>query len=219
MSAQQSRRLARLLHKMAAEFPTAMAAETRTAATLLRGVAARVRRTLDDDVYMPLYPRSILGNRASGAYQFLQRQFWSCYKLLANITLFTGLLSNSAIQQMALDGLLNRYILLALQNSDPGGDTVDKCKAIVGCLPKSWFAHLGADHTLPRLEPLCRLLAHVASSIDAQALGNKDMATRQETRDQMKQLMRMMVTVHAMDHALNVSNKMSLKELKNIVPD
>lgn len=71
-------------------------------------IVLRTRRTLDEDIFLPLYPKkyvgynknpwksqellaylhiyscflsSVMDNKNSGAYLFYQRQFWSCVKV------------------------------------------------------------------------------------------------------------------------------------------
>uniref|UniRef100_A0A4W3IBK0 GC-rich sequence DNA-binding factor 2 n=1 Tax=Callorhinchus milii TaxID=7868 RepID=A0A4W3IBK0_CALMI len=48
--------------------------------------------------------------------------------LLGNIFQWDGLLPEQVLQEVGLDKLLNRYILLALQMSLPGPDNIEKCK-------------------------------------------------------------------------------------------
>ena len=50
---------------------------------------------------------------------FFTRQFWQCFKMLRSMLLWQGIISDAALMEMSLDALLNRYIMLALQNS-PG---------------------------------------------------------------------------------------------------
>ena len=94
----------------------------------------------------------------SSKYTFYQRQFWSCVKvyfsllrsyppiitlpppplslfllplqLLGNITLWSGLLAPDTLQEMVLDGLLNRYLVMALQNSPPSHLAIAKTEAV-----------------------------------------------------------------------------------------
>jgi len=66
----------------------------------------------------------------STKYAFYQRQFWSCVKLLGNITLWSGLLAPDTLQEMVLDGLLNRYLVMSLQNSPPSHLAIAKSEAV-----------------------------------------------------------------------------------------
>ena len=61
---------------------------------------------------------------------FSQRQFWQCYKLLSNMLLWHGIISQAALIEMSLDALLNRYLMLALQNSPLTDDTLRRAHMV-----------------------------------------------------------------------------------------
>ncbi len=52
------------------------------------------------------------------------------FQLLGNILSWHGILSDRVLRELALDGLLNRYVMLGLINSPPGMETVQKCRAV-----------------------------------------------------------------------------------------
>ena len=52
------------------------------------------------------------------------------FQLLGNILAWHGILSDRVLRELALDGLLNRYVMLALMNSPPGMETVQKCAVV-----------------------------------------------------------------------------------------
>ena len=49
---------------------------------------------------------------------------------MGNILGWEGLVSSARLQEMAVDGLLNRYLLLALQHSHLYYDSLEKAKAV-----------------------------------------------------------------------------------------
>lgn len=49
---------------------------------------------------------------------------------MGNILKWEGLLSSARLQELAIDGLLNRYLLLALQHSHLYYDSLEKVKAV-----------------------------------------------------------------------------------------
>lgn len=49
---------------------------------------------------------------------------------MGNILKWEGLISSARLQEMAVDGLLNRYLLLALQHSHLYYDSLEKAKAV-----------------------------------------------------------------------------------------
>ena len=50
---------------------------------------------------------------------------------MGNILRWEGLISSARLQEMAVDGLLNRYLLLALQHSHLYYDSLEKAKAVI----------------------------------------------------------------------------------------
>ena len=51
-------------------------------------------------------------------------------QLMGHILRWEGLISSARLQEMAVDGLLNRYLLLALQHSHLYFDSLEKAKAV-----------------------------------------------------------------------------------------
>ncbi|XP_071801603.1 PAX3- and PAX7-binding protein 1-like isoform X2 [Asterias amurensis] len=210
MSTIQTNRLVSLIHKLVEDYPT-VTGDSKSTRDLLKALVDRMRRTLDEDVYMPLFPKDML-DKSVAASNFMQRQFWSSAKLLGNLLLWHGLISEVHLLELAIDGLLNRYMLLSLQNSDVNDESIFKCQRIAAKFPPQWFKELQGDQTIRQLEPFCRYLKHAADTMKKRsALGN-DMEKR-TTRTGVKVVLKILVTIHAMDHALSISEGFSLKEL------
>lgn len=51
-------------------------------------------------------------------------------QLLGNFLQWHGILSNKTLQELSIDGLLNRYILMAFQNSEYGDDSIKKAQSV-----------------------------------------------------------------------------------------
>uniref|UniRef100_A0A8C2XRW1 PAX3 and PAX7 binding protein 1 n=1 Tax=Cyclopterus lumpus TaxID=8103 RepID=A0A8C2XRW1_CYCLU len=178
LSNSQTAGLVGFIHRLMKGYPTVLHGDNRYTQELLKTIVFRTRRTLDEDVFLPLYPKSVLENKNGGPYLFYQRQFWSCVKLLGNILQWEGIFSSSCLKDLALDSTVNRYILSALQTTDTGADNVPKCQKVVECLPVQWFSGLKGQHTLPQLEPFCRYLTHMANSLYRSSLGGSDVDRR-----------------------------------------
>ena len=84
---------------------------------------------------------SLLENQLSGHVAFLNRQFWSAFKLYRNILSWHGILSDQIVGEMALGSLLNRYMTIALGVMCDPMDVTNKMKQIVNYLPKSWLCN------------------------------------------------------------------------------
>ncbi|XP_059542313.1 PAX3- and PAX7-binding protein 1 isoform X2 [Myotis daubentonii] len=127
-STTQTSRMVGITLKLVNGYPSVANAENKNTQVYLKALLLRMRRTLDDDVFMPLYPKNVLENKNSGPYLFFQRQFWSSVKLLGNFLQWYGIFSNKTLQELSIDGLLNRYILMAFQNSEYGDDSIKKAQ-------------------------------------------------------------------------------------------
>ena len=79
-----------------------------------------------------------LENPQSGHSLFLNRQFWSCFKLFKNVLSWHGLLSDKVLSDMALNSLLYRYLIIGLGVNPSPLDSVKKSKQIVNAIPSEW---------------------------------------------------------------------------------
>ncbi|XP_019729059.1 PAX3- and PAX7-binding protein 1 [Hippocampus comes] len=216
LSNSQTARLVGFIRRLMKGYPTVLHGDNQFTRELLRTVVLRVRRTLDEDVFQPLYPKNLLENKNGGPYLFYQRQFWSCVKLLGNILQWEGIISTSCLKDLALDSTLNRYILSALQTTEASEDNVHKSQKVVDCLPMQWFNGLKGQQTLPQLEPLCRYLVHLANSLNRSSLGASDVE-RRVTKDQVKEIVKMLVYMKAVDHIIAVAAEQGIKDIKSLL--
>ncbi|CAN9501364.1 unnamed protein product [Ophioblennius macclurei] len=216
LSSSQTARLVGFIHRLMKGYPTVLHGDNRYTQELLKTIVFRIRRTLDEDIFLPLYPKTVLDNKNSGPYLFYQRQFWTCVKLLDNILQFEGILSASCLRDLALDSSLNRYILSALQTTDTEEENVHKCQKIVECLPVQWFSALKGQQTLPQLEPFCRYLTHVANSLHRSSLGAPDVE-RRTSKEQVRDVVRMLGRMNALDHIIRVAAELGIKDIKPLL--
>lgn len=96
------------------------------------GRRCRISLTCSLLKYVLSSPNRQLENTSSLHLQFYQCQFWKAVKLFSSILLWHGILpgGDPSVMGLAVDGLLNRYLLLALQNLPPSVKTVDKVAAV-----------------------------------------------------------------------------------------
>ncbi|XP_013784934.1 PAX3- and PAX7-binding protein 1-like [Limulus polyphemus] len=81
LSTTQTLHLVTLTTRLLNDYPT-VSGSSKHLQTFLQKVVVRIRRTLDEDVFLPLYPKEILEHKgSSGALTFFQRQSWSCVKV------------------------------------------------------------------------------------------------------------------------------------------
>ncbi|XP_066555966.1 PAX3- and PAX7-binding protein 1 [Amia ocellicauda] len=216
LSSSQTAQMVAFMNRLVKGYPTVLHGENRNTQELLKTIVMRTRRTLDNDVFMPLYPKNVLENRNSGPYLFFQRQFWSCVKLLGNILQWHGILSNTSLKELAVDSIVNRYILSALQNTEPGEDSIEKSQSVISCFPRQWFTCLKGQQTIPQLENFCRYLKHVASTVYRVSLGGSDVDKR-NAREHIKEVVKLLGSINALDHVVAVASEHGIKDVKALL--
>jgi GC-rich sequence DNA-binding factor len=184
LSSSQTRKLTSLLRQLASDYPS-VSSEHRNTQSLFSSVLSRLRRATQDDVLIPLYTRAQVENSLSPHAVFYNQQFWSCVKLLGNITEWEGLVSPDALQELVLDGLLNKYLVLSLQTCPCSNLSVIKTGAIISRLPVTWLAD-GATVTRP-LQGLVIYLTHLAQQLLQASIGHPD-HLRLKTRSLVKEI-------------------------------
>ncbi|KAM6986286.1 PAX3- and PAX7-binding protein 1 [Aplochiton taeniatus] len=216
LSSGQTSLLVSFVQRLVKGYPTVMNGDNRNTQEFLKTVVLRARRTLDEDVFLPLYPKTVLDNKNGRPYLFFQRQFWSCVKLLRNLLQWDSVLSGPTLRELALDSTLNRYILSALQSTSTGEEAINKSLRVVDCFPAHWFQGLKGQQTLPQLEPFCRYLTHQASLLYRCSLGGSDL-DRRNAKEQIKEVVKLLGQLHALDHIIAVATEHGIKDIKPLL--
>ncbi|CAF2900493.1 unnamed protein product [Rotaria sp. Silwood2] len=227
LSLKQTTNLVKTIENIFQTYPT-MTDDSKNVQNLLKAIVDRLQRSLDDDIYIPLYPKEIIAlgssrtssnNSAIIATEFFFRQYWICVKLLGNITLWSQILSLKAILDLSIDGLLNRYILVALKNMDlTSNEMITRCLLLAKCFPiKQWFDNNKiilqnqlADTTLPALENFCLFLKQLAQEYSTQIFSANDKDIKMY-KENIRQIRVIFVHLHALDYALELTNKYEIK--------
>ncbi|KAA0703944.1 PAX3- and PAX7-binding protein 1 GC-rich sequence DNA-binding factor 1 [Triplophysa tibetana] len=216
LSSSQTSRLVAFMRRVIKDYPTVLHGDNRNTQELLRIIVMRIRRTLDDDIFVPLFPKNVMENKNSAPYLFAQRQFWSCVKLLGNILMWDGILSQTALKELAVDSTLNRYILSALQATDVTEECVEKCRKVVESFPILWFSSMKGQQTIPQLENFCRYIKHVASSVYRSCVAGTDVEKR-NGRENIKEMVRLLGRLNALDHVIEVASEHGIKDIKSLL--
>ncbi|XP_004473409.3 intron Large complex component GCFC2 isoform X2 [Dasypus novemcinctus] len=132
---------------------------------LLTSIVSRIKKAVEDDVFIPLYPKSVVEDKTSPHLKFQERQFWSGLKLFRNILLWNGLLPAETLQELGLEKLLNRYLIISLLNALPGPDVIKKCNQVAACLPEKWFENPAMNTSIPQLENFIQFLLQSAHKL------------------------------------------------------
>lgn len=149
MSASETRNLVRCIRKLADDYP--FGRKSKPLATLLGKVYVKLQTALQEDVFIPMATKEVVDNPLSPASQFFHRQFWNAVKLLQNILSWHGIISEKPLKELAIMGLLNRYLLFALQCTLLHKDAAERAETVGSMLPTAWL-RLEAPGKPPELQ-------------------------------------------------------------------
>ncbi|XP_045684843.1 intron Large complex component GCFC2 isoform X2 [Phyllostomus hastatus] len=173
---------------------------------LLKSIVSRMKKAIEDDVFIPLYPKSAVENKTSPHSKFQEKQFWSGLKLFRNVLLWNGLLPDDTLQELGLGKLLNRYLVIALYNAAPGPDVVKKCIQITAYLPEKWFESSAMRTSIPQLENFIQFLLQSAHKLSTS-----------EFRDEVKEIILILVKIRALNQADSFIEQYHLDHLKSVI--
>ena len=131
------------------------------------------KRTIAKYSVLPYLCRS-LENPASGHSLFLNRQFWSCFKLFKNVLCWHGLLADKVLTEMALNSLLYRYLIIGLGVNPSPLDSVMKSRQIVNSIPSEWKK----GNMLSELQRLVKYLSALGTSVGLPRDAIRDVANQ-----------------------------------------
>ncbi|KFO86586.1 GC-rich sequence DNA-binding factor 2, partial [Buceros rhinoceros silvestris] len=173
---------------------------------LVNMVVQRMKKSVEEDVFIPLYPKSTVEDKSSLHSKFQDRRFWSAVKLLSNVLLWDGIVQEDTVRDLGLRKLLNRYLLLNLINMPPGPDNIEKCNKVVACLPERWFQDLQSGSTLPELLNFCQHLLQCAHTLH-----------RDNHSDETKEVLLLMMRVKALHMVEDFLEEYKLEHLKPMI--
>lgn len=135
LSSSQTLRLVNLLRRLIRDYPS-LKPTSKYMRALFNGILDKMKFSLDNDVFIPIFPKQFvlflensiwLWNSSINHFclivfrlqeaksSFFQRQFSSALKLFRNLLSWEGILSDSALKEIAILSLLNRYLLSAIR--------------------------------------------------------------------------------------------------------
>ncbi|XP_029980284.1 intron Large complex component GCFC2 isoform X2 [Sphaeramia orbicularis] len=138
MSLSQSVCLTGVCHRLKEDYSIFEGEQSKPVKTFLEAVIHRLRSCVDEDVFIPLYPKKFLEDKSSPQCRFRDQQFWTAIKLLGNMGKWDVLLPESVLKELMLEKLLNRYLMITLSSQTQSCSTVHACKKIADSLPLSW---------------------------------------------------------------------------------
>uniref|UniRef100_A0A3Q0RLD1 GC-rich sequence DNA-binding factor 2 n=1 Tax=Amphilophus citrinellus TaxID=61819 RepID=A0A3Q0RLD1_AMPCI len=114
MSHQQSVCLTDVCHRLKEDYSTFEGEPSKPVKAFTEAVVRRLRSCVDEDVFIPLYPKKFLEETSSPQRHFRDQQFWTAVKLLGNMGKWDFLLPDFVLKELMLDKLLNRYLMTTL---------------------------------------------------------------------------------------------------------
>ncbi|XP_060924151.1 GC-rich sequence DNA-binding factor 2 [Limanda limanda] len=150
MSRQQSACLTDVCHSLRDDYSIFEGEHSKPVKTFIEAVGRRLRSCVDEDVFIPLYPKKFSEDKLSPQSRFREQQFWTAIKLLGNMGKWALLLPETLLKELMLDKLLSRYLMIALCSHTQPSNTDLACKKIGDSLPISWFK--GVSVCLPQLQ-------------------------------------------------------------------
>ncbi|XP_037611610.1 GC-rich sequence DNA-binding factor 2 [Sebastes umbrosus] len=150
MSRHQSVCLSDVCHRLKEDYSIFEGEQSKPVKALKEALIGRLRSCVDEDVFIPLYPKKLLEDRLSPQCRFRDQQFWMAIKLLGNMGKWDLLLPESELKELMLDKLLNRYLMITACSQTLDHNAVHACRKIADSLPLSWFK--GEDTCLPQLQ-------------------------------------------------------------------
>ncbi|XP_009989917.1 PREDICTED: GC-rich sequence DNA-binding factor 2 [Tauraco erythrolophus] len=173
---------------------------------LINVVVLRMKKSVEEDVFIPLYPESSVEDKSSLCSKFQERRFWSAVKLLSNVLLWDEIVQEDTLRDLGLSKLLNRYLLLYLLNTPLGLDNIEKCDKMVACLPERWFQDLKGGSTLPELLNFCQHMLQCARMLHKNNHSNET-----------KEVLLLLVRIKALHIVEGFIEEYKLEHLKSII--
>jgi GC-rich sequence DNA-binding factor len=206
-SAKQTKLLVNLIKNLVTKYPS-LSVDSQNTKKIIESIVVRIRTAFDNDIFVPLFPKYVLENVDCPSRAFFYHQFWSCVKLFGNIITWNDLMCEKTTQELSLDLLLNRYVMVALQCMEMNTELVNKTDYIVEKLPQAWFKS-NDEQTITQLNNLCRLLRRISDKINQDLKENK--LSDKEFKDQIRSIRRIFVRIKAMNHAIELTNTFEVK--------
>ncbi|XP_026141752.1 GC-rich sequence DNA-binding factor 2-like [Carassius auratus] len=207
LSAQQSQTLTTLCKRIQDDYSVFDGEQSKPVKAFVEAVIQRLRTAVDNDIFVPLYPKKFLEDKRSPQFLFQNKQFWSAVKLLGNMALWDGVIPEHILKELMLEKLLNRYLMITVLNESDPNHTIQKCKKIAGCFPESWFTDVNTGSSLPQLQNFSK---HLLQTAHALFKHNKDSSS---TRTLLSDVLFVLKNIKAHDSIRTITEKYHCEDL------
>lgn len=206
MSLHQSVCLSDVCHRLREDYSIFQGEQSKPVKAFVEAVVSQLRSCVDEDIFIPLYPKKFLEDRSSPQCRFRDQQFWTAVKLLGNMGKWDLLLPESVLKDLMLDKLLNRYLLITLLNQTLTNNSVHTCKKIADSLPGSWFSE--ENICLPQLQSFSKHLVQTVHSICKQQPPEDP-----NTRSTVLEVLQMLSRIRCFDSIMALAEKYHYQDL------
>ncbi|XP_039524099.1 GC-rich sequence DNA-binding factor 2 isoform X3 [Pimephales promelas] len=207
LSTQQSQTLTTLCKRIQDDYSVFDGEQSKPVKAFVEAVIQRLRSSVDNDVFVPLYPKKFLDDKRSPQFQFQNKQFWSAVKLLGNMALWDGLIPEHVLKELMLEKLLGRYLMITILNISDPKHTIQKCKKIADGFPNSWFIDVNAGSSLPQLQNFSKHLLQTAHAIF------RDNSDSSNTRALLSDVLFVLKNIKAHDSIRTITEKYQCEDL------
>ena len=171
MSSEQSRNLRKVVGQVFTDYSLYIH-DSKHLPNLISSINKRLLKSIDTDLYIPLYARSSIEDHKNPASGFFYRQMNTCLKAFSNILMWQGVLSDQYLQMLALEKVLNRYLVTAIQTAPINSEIIFTCQSVSSAVPQNWFSEYMEGVCIPQLEQFCRLVVTIAHKIHSSGVND-----------------------------------------------
>uniref|UniRef100_A0A672KJX6 GC-rich sequence DNA-binding factor 2-like n=1 Tax=Sinocyclocheilus grahami TaxID=75366 RepID=A0A672KJX6_SINGR len=200
--AQPSQTLTTLCKRIQDDYSVFEVEQSKPVKAFVEAVIQRLRSAVDNDIFVPLYPKKFLEDKRSPQFQFQNKQFWSAVKLLGNMALWDGLIPEHILKELMLEKLLSRYLMITVLNESDPKHTIQKC-----CFPESWFVDVNTGSSLPQLQNFSKHLLQTAHALF------KDNNDSSSTRALLSDVLFVLKNIKAHDSLRTITEKYHCEDL------
>ncbi|XP_063714019.1 intron Large complex component GCFC2-like [Symsagittifera roscoffensis] len=210
VSISQSSNLHSLISQVFYTFPT-VNPESKRVQQLAKSILRQIDKSVSEHCFVPLFSKenvvAFLPLR-----QYLDRQFWTCYKLAYTITLFDDIFSSAPLIDRFCNGVLNRYLIMAMTNLPLDEGLIGQIDKIVDTIPQSWLSNEDNGSSFPaEMQHFVRFLGQTLST----ACSNSIYEAACEAF--VAHILKMLVKLKATSTARELIAKHKLERFNNIV--
>ncbi|OAF70978.1 hypothetical protein A3Q56_01261 [Intoshia linei] len=123
-------------------------------------IEQRIKLSIDEDLYVPLFPIKILESRDTDCAKFHSRQFFRSLKLLENVMILSKFITKTFFIECIINNLMERHLILSFRYDCVDEFFVVKCSEVASKFQKHKSILKHADPSLQIIIKFINYLAH-----------------------------------------------------------